>query len=144
MNIIKNERVEQAVTVTAGAAGTTTINGATCDMDGYNKLLVLVTMGAILATAVTSIKMQESSDGSAWADLAGTAQTIADTDDEKTSYVEVDKPIKRYLRLVVVRGTANATVADALYIKSGARKRPVTQGTNVAGELHISPVAGTA
>lgn len=144
MNLIKNTKISQAITVTNGAAGTTDINGATCDMDGFSKLLTVVTMGAITSTAVTSIKMQESDDDSTWADLEDTAQAIADDDDEQTFYIEVDKPLKRYLRVVVDRGTANAVVASALYIQSGARKKPVSQGSNVSGELHLSPVAGTA
>lgn len=144
MNLSKNVKISQAITVTNGAAGTADINGATCDMQGYDELLVVLTMGAIVATAVTSIKLQESDDDSTWADLADTSQTIADDDDEKTYYINLVRPLKRYARVVVDRGTANATVADALYIQSGARKTPITQGSNVSGELHISPVAGTA
>jgi len=144
MNISKDFTVEQAITPTNGAAGTTTINGATCDMDGYDAVLMVVTMGAILATAVTSIKAQESSDGTTWADLEGTAQTIADTDDDKTFYIDLERPAKRYARLVVLRGTANATVAEALYFKRASRARPVSQGANVSGEIFYTPVAGTA
>jgi hypothetical protein len=38
-------------------------------------------------------------------------------------------------------------VGSATYIQYGhasARKAPVTHGTNVSGELHVSPAEGTA
>lgn len=144
MNFSKNFRIEQAITPTAGVAGTADINGATCDLQAYSGMIAIVTMGAILSTAVTSVKLQESSDGSTWADLTGSAITIADTDDEKVYYLELANPIKRYARVLVDRGTANATVAAAEYISYGASKAPVTHGTVVSGELNLSPVAGTA
>lgn len=140
-------KISQAITVTNGAAGTTAINGAIIDMAGYDGLLILVTFGAIVATAVTSIKAQqgEASNLSDAADLLGTGQTIADTDDEKTFYIDIPKPRERYIRLVVSRGTANATVADALYIQYRKRSTgAASHGTNVAGELHTAEAEGTA
>lgn len=145
--LINESKVTQAVTPTAGAAGTTAINGATLDMAGFEGVLVIVTMGAITNGAVTSIKLQQgqASNLSDAADLAGTAQTIADTDDEKVFYVNLHKPAERYVRLVVSRGTANAVVASAEYVQYGARTLPVaSHGTNVAGEKHVSPAEGTA
>ena len=140
-------KLTQAITVTNGAAGTSDINGVTLDMAGYEGVLMLVTMGAITATAVTSIKAQQgaASDLSDAADLASTAQTIADSDDEKTYYIDVFKPRERYVRLVVDRGTANAVVASATYIQYGPRTLSVaSHGSNVSGETHISPAEGTA
>ncbi len=142
----KNAKISQAVTVTNGAAGTTDINGATLDMQGYEGVLMIVTMGAIVAGAVTGIRAQQGaqSDLSDAADLAGSAQVIADTDDEKTFYIDLYRPAERYVRLVVDRATQNATVAAADYIQYGARKMPVTHGSNVSGESHSSPAEGTA
>lgn len=147
MELAKNAKITQAVTVTAGAAGTSAINGATLDMLGYEGVLMVVTMGAITATAVTSIKAQQgaASDLSDAADLEGTAQTIADDDDELTFYIDLYRPKERYVRLVVSRGTANAVVASAEYIQYGARKSPTAaHGSNVSGESHVSPAEGTA
>ncbi len=76
-------------------------------------------------------------------DLLGSSQTIADTDDNKTFYIDLHRPLKRYVRLVVLRATQNATVG-ALYQQYGFRKPPVTHGTNVAGETLLSPAQGTA
>lgn len=146
MNLSKKTKISQAVTVTNGAAGTTAIAGATLDMSGFESVLMMVTMGAIVAGAVTSIKVQQgnAADMSDAEDLAGTGQTIADTDDEKTFFVDLVKPTKRYVRLYVSRGTQNATVASASYLQYDAKADPHTHGTNVAGETWQSPDAGTA
>lgn len=145
-NLSKDVKFSQAVTVTNGAAGTTDINGATLDMAGYESVLVMVTMGAIVANAVTSIKMQQGaeSDLSDAADLADTGQAVADSDDEETFFIDLIKPSERYVRLVVDRGTQNATVASATYMQYGALKKPVTHGGSVSGEIHASPAEGTA
>lgn len=146
MNLAKNTKVSIAVAPASGVAGTSDINGATLDMSGFEGVLMVVTFGAITGSAVTSIKAQQGADSglSDAADLAGTAQTIADTDDEKTFYIDLHKPQERYVRLVVDRGTQNAVVASAHYIQYGAHTMPTTHGTNVSGETHISPAEGTA
>lgn len=149
MNISKNDKISVAITPTNGAAGTTDIEGVPLDMQGFEGVLMLVTMGAITAGAVTSIKAQQgaTSDLSDAADLTGTSQTIADDDDDQTFYIDLYRPTERYVRLYVDRATQNAVVASALYIQYGeasARKAPLTHGTGVSGELHVGPAEGTA
>jgi hypothetical protein len=146
VNLSTSVKISSAITPTAGAAGQTDINGSTLDMQGYEGVLMVVRMGAITAGAVTSIKAQQgsASDLSDAVDLAGTAQTIADNDDDKTFYIDLYRPQKRYVRLVVDRGTQDAVVASAHYIQYGARVLPTGHGTDVSGELHISPSEGTA
>ena len=145
-NLSKSVKISTAITPTAGAAGTTDINGSTLDMLGFQGVLMVVRLGVITATAVTSIKAQQgaASDLSDAADLEGSAQTIADSDDDKTFYIDLVKPAERYVRVVVDRGTANAVVASAEYIQYGARSAPTTHGTGVAGELHVGVGEGTA
>ena len=137
-------KVVQATTVTAGAAGTTAVNGAAVDLSGFEEIAIIVPFGAIVSGAVTSIKAQGSSDNSSFSDLEGSAQTVADTDDDKTFYVTINKPVHRYVRLVVDRGTQNATVGGIVAVQCMPRTVPVTHGTNVSGESHVSPAAGTA
>lgn len=146
MNLSKNVKLSSAVTPTAGAAGTTDINGSILDMQGFEGVMMIVRMGAITSGAVTSIKMQQDTDsaGGTMADLAGTAQTIADTEGGKIFYSDLYKPAERYVRLVVDRGTQNAVVASAEYIQYGAHLAPTTHGTDVSGETHVSPAEGTA
>lgn len=146
MNLSKQVKITQAITPTNGAAGTSDINGATLDMAGFEGVLIEVVFGAITAGAVTSIKAQQdtaSNMGTA-ADLAGTGQTVADTDDEDTFYIDLYRPAERYVRVVVDRGTQNAVVASATYFQYGATDQPVSHGATVNGELHVSPAEGTA
>lgn len=136
-----------AVTPTAGAAGTSGINGATLDTAGFDGCLISVLFGTITSTAATSIKVQtgDASDMSDAADLTGTSITIADTDDGTLALIDVNHSPERYLRLVVDRGTANAVVAGAIYQQYRARYEPVTQHADVAHlEQHAAAVSGTA
>lgn len=137
-------KIQQVITLTAGAAGATPINGTPVDMAGYDGVCFVVQFGAIAPGAVTSIKAQQDTavGMGAAADLAGTGQTIADTDDDKVFYVDVLKPKEDFVRLVVSRGTANATVSAVAYLYR-ARSKPVTHGANVAGESFVSPAEGT-
>lgn len=146
MNLSKNVKISTAITPTAGAAGTTDISGTTLDMLGFDGVLIVVRFGTITSGAVTSIKAQQgaASDLSDAADLAGTGQNIADTDDDKTFYIDLYRPAERYVRVVVDRGVQNAAVASAEYFQYGAKEAPVSHGADVSGELHVSPAEGTA
>jgi hypothetical protein len=111
--------------------------------------MFVVAFGAITATAVTSIKLQQSSDdgaGDAFADIAGTAVTVADDDDNKLVYLDIQHQTERYLRVVVDRGTANAVVDGIVAIQYGPANAPVTHDatTVVGGEYHYGPAEGTA
>jgi len=137
-------RVVQATTVTAGAAGTSAVNGATVDLSGVEEIAIIVPFGAIVSGAVTSIKWQEGSTTSPTTDVAGTNITVADTDDDTTKILRIIKPRSRYGRVVVSRATQNATVGAITYLLTGLRTLPATDGSTVVGELHVSPATGTA
>jgi hypothetical protein len=141
---VVNARVIQATTVTAGAAGTTAVNGATVDLSGVEEIAIIVPFGAIVSGAVTSIKWQEGSTTSPTTDVAGTNITVADTDDDTTKILRILKPRSRYGRVVVSRATQNATVGAIMYVLTGNRTLPPADGATVVGELHVSPAAGTA
>lgn len=129
----------------AQAAGTSNVNSSSLDMANFTNVVFIASIGTITATAVTGIKAQESDDNSTWADLANTAVAVADTQSNKMALLEVIRPIKRYIRLVVTRGTANAVIDGVIAIQFAERKQPVTQDTTVAAsEVWVSPVAGTA
>lgn len=141
----KDVKATQAITITEGAAGTTDIEGAVLDMSGFEEAVCVVQFGAIVTNAVTSIKWQEgeASDLSDAADVTGTAQVVADDDDNTVFRINIIKPRGRYGRVYVDRATQNATCA-AMYYQAGARTLPVTDAATVAGETHVSPAEGTA
>jgi hypothetical protein len=139
-------KIVVAVTTTNGAAGTSAITSAAVDTAGFLGCLFIVPLGPIVGTAVTSLKVQQSSDDAAtdtYDDLTGSNQTIADTDDDGVKYVDINRPGKRYLKMVISRGTANATIGSVLAILYNTRHRPVTQAAAVVGETFVSPVEGT-
>ena len=143
MNIsrgIKFTRVLDAV-----AAGTSDQNSSSVDMKSFDAVTFAVGFGAITASAVTSIKLQGSDDDASFSDLAGTAVSIADSDDNKMMLAEINQPQQRYVRCVVDRGTQNAVIDFAVAMQSKANKAPVTQSSTVLGsEFHQAPAAGTA
>jgi hypothetical protein len=91
---------------------------------------------------------QSSDDGVAdgYSDLEGSSVTVPDDGDNKLFYVEVVRPMKRYLKLIVLRATQNATLDGIVAVLSGAKLVPVTHDATTvgAGETWISPEEGTA
>ena len=110
-------------------AGTTDVTSSSVDMKGFDAVKFGVLFGTITATAVTSIKTQQSSDdGSSdtFADLLGTSQTVADTDDDKVFRIDITSPRERYVRCIVDRGTANAVVDGIVARLYRADKEPIS------------------
>ncbi len=139
-------KITRAILPSEGAAAATDLNGAILDMSGFDSVLMVVTFGEITAGAVTGIRAQQDTAvamGGA-ADLLGSAQVVADDDDDQVFYIDLHQPLERYVRVVVDRATQNAVVAEALYIQYNARSKPTTHGTGVSGETHGSPAQGTA
>ena len=146
MNLSKNSKMTRASN--AVAAGTSDVNGAVIDMQNFEGCLFAVAFGTITATAVTSIKAQQgdASNLSDATDLAGTAVTVADDDDNQVFYLDIYRPTKRYIRVVVDRGTANAVIDDVLAVQYGPRNLPTIHNTTTigGGEVHAGPAEGTA
>lgn len=138
-------KILSGITPTAGAAGTTPVNGTIVDMSGFEGCLMIFSFGAIVAGAVTSVKAQRGDDSglSDAADIAGSAQTVADNTDDTVFYIDVYRPRERYVRGICSRGTQQATV-QMTYILYGAREKPVTQPSGVSGERHVDATEGTA
>lgn len=143
MNFLSNNKVTIAIASGDRAAGTTDINGATLDMTGFFGVTGIVEFGTLASGAVTSIKWQQGdeSSGSDMSDLENTEQTVAATDDNEIFLSELYRPTKRYVRLVVDRGSSNATIATALYVQSSPIKAAVSShgsGVNAAA-TYVGP-----
>lgn len=126
--LLSNVRFEEMVAQGSRGAGQTDINGAAVDMKGYEGCLIRVEMGSITANADTSLKAQESdSSTSGWTDIEGAEITIADDDDNNYVSLDVANIRKRYFRGVVDRGTQNAAIRSAQYIKYNPSYAETTQ-----------------
>ncbi|MBX3056921.1 MAG: hypothetical protein KF770_10655 [Anaerolineae bacterium] len=145
-------KMTQVIDVTTGAAGATAINGNRVDMQGYEGVMFVCVMGAIVTNAVTSLKAQQGNSSSGptnladAADLLGTGMTIADDDDGQVFVLDIYRPLERYVRPVVSRATQNATVQTCLAIQYGARSRATALAITdaITVEKHVSPAEGTA
>ena len=110
--------------------------------------LLIGYFGVNAYTGAHGLKAQQDTDSGmgAAADLAGTQTTIAITDDNKLSILDVRKPLERYVRCVAVRGGATGAVLNGvLAFRYRPKTLPVTQGRDVAiHEKHLSPAEGAA
>lgn len=140
-NQIKTTRVMNAV-----AAGTTDQNSSSVDMSNFEGVRFIAAFGAITAGAVTSVKVAQSADDTNWDDLLGSAVTVADDDDNQVVVIDVWRPIDRYIRCTIDRGTQNAVIDGVIAEQYGARVLPTTDDstTVVSREIHTSPAEGTA
>lgn len=139
-NFINGHKVDL---VALKAADNETLTGATLDMQGYEGVAFVAV--ALKGEALSfSVKAQQgaAANMSDAADLAGTATSFAPTiTDDALTVLEVFRPQERYVRAVVtVPNAAAATPTAVIAIRYGARVAPVGN----AGELHISPIEGTA
>ena len=144
---IKTIRMKPDGSNYAVSAGTSTLTSNIIDTAGYEGVRFVWLFGAIVTGGAPAVKVQQDTDvaGGGMADLEGTAQAPADTDDSKLFISEVVRPRERYLRVVTTRATQNATVDGLIAELFGPRRKPITKDTTVGGqEVAVSPVEGTA
>lgn len=135
----KRTRVSNAV-----VAGTTDVNTTVLDMEGFDCVYWEALFGTLTATQVTSIKAQQGdlSDGSDATDITGaTAGPLADGDSNKVLVLEVIRPRKRFVRLVVDRGTANAVIDGVMGCQYHCVKQPQADDTTIASKVSVVPTA---
>ena len=123
--------------------------GAGLDMSGYESVTMLVKFAVIAPAAVTSIKAQHSNDDGvtdAYADIVGSAIPVANDDDHQIFYIDLVRPVKRFVRLFVDKDAVNNSAEMALYIQYGARIEPVVNNVTdkSTGKVLVSPASGTA
>jgi hypothetical protein len=146
MNFLSEEVVTMR-SINATAAGTTAINGtgfdlsATSGQQGYGAVRGVVAMGALTATQVTAAKLQQSNDNGssdAYADITGSATAAAaDADSNKLLITDCVRPTKKWLRLVVTRGTANAVIDSGMLEVYRPLRVPVTQDGTVSQSVTV-------
>lgn len=144
-------KASQVVVVSTGitAASTSVTNLSGIDTRGFTGVMIIALLGTLTATQTTSLKAQGSSDdGStdAYADLAGSSTgNAADGDTGKCLILDIYKPKERYVKPVLVRGTANAVVTSIIAILYNAAEEPVTAGAGISQRKTVaSPANGTA
>lgn len=134
--------------VAAGTSNQTTSAVDTGGPDGFDNVAFLASFGTISGTAVTSLKAQQSSDDAvadAYDDLAGSSQSVADTGSNGDIVLEIVRPEKRYLKAVILRGTANAVINGVWALLFHSRNKPPVQAASLlASKVLVTPPEGTA
>lgn len=133
----------------AQAAGTSDLTSAAIDTAGWDGVKIYTAFGALTSGAVTSVKLQQSSDdggSDAYADLAGSSVPVADSRSNDVVVHDIYRPKERYIKAVIDRGTANAVVDGVWAVLYNNKKQPTTDdsATVVARKVLISPSEGTA
>ncbi len=143
MNVNLSNAVRTREGIATTAAGTTTINGAEVDMQNYEGVMFILKFG----TPATDNQIKAQQDvvtgmGGA-ADLLGTLVAVGASDE--ILWLDIYRPRERFVRMVALRGTST-TIDWGVAIQYGHRKGPVSNALagTIAGELHVSPIEGTA
>ena len=139
-------RIDRVMTSQAAGTGDT-LTTNTVDMQadgGYEGCLFVIAFGAITASAVTTVTAQQSADDSTYNDIEGSSISVADDDDDELVFLDIYKPIDRYLQVDITRATANAEIDSVTAYLYNGRTPPVSHATEVSGEAHVSPDEGTA
>lgn len=144
---VKTIRLKVDGTNYTGSAGTSDLTSEAVDTKGFEGARFICGFGTITSGAVTSTKAQQcDTTGGSYADLEGTSQTVADTDDNKVVITEIFRPREQFLKHVVDRGTQNAVVDFLIVELYGPISKPTTDdsATVISREIHNSPAEGTA
>lgn len=145
-------KVESSIAHAPVAAGSADVTDSyVVDMQGFEGVRFTVSFGTLTSGAVTSIRAQQAAAKTSataltsGADIAGSSVAVADTESNKLFVLDIYKPQKRYVQLVIKRATQNAVVNLALAEKYGIVKLPVTKHADVSSQkLLVSPADGTA
>lgn len=121
----------------AASAATSAVNGSTVDLEGYEGVIFFCSVA--VANAGNFLKAQEGDTSSPTADLEGSAVVVGTNNDVVA--LNVHKPLKRYIRPVLIRGASTAS-GEIYAVKYGSCKLPDV-GADVS-KIIASPVAGTA
>jgi hypothetical protein len=131
------------------AAGQATNNGSSVDMKGFDSVTFVVLIGAITGGGTITLKAQQSSDNGVadgFSDLEGTAIAYTSDDDNKLAILEINCPLKRYVRPVVITATQNGVIDGVVALQTKPDSEPVTHDatTVLSAEFHHAPAEGTA
>ena len=120
----------------AEVAGQGDINSSSVDTKSLESVQFMALLGSITATAVVSLKAQQSSDNGIaddWTDLAGTGVSVPDSASNGIAILDISSPRKRFVRAVISRGVANAAIDGIIALQYEAQVSPVEHDSSVAG-----------
>jgi hypothetical protein len=139
MNLSKDCKLTKVLAAAASAG--TALNSAEVNMLGFEGVMFFGRIATADADNFANAA-QSSVSGGTFLDLEGTK--VVTGDDADSFLIDVYKPIDQFVRCEIDRGGANTATGDIYALQYGASKRPVSHGTTIDAETHISPAEGTA
>ncbi len=145
MNLTERVQTRKAIEYHSGTAD---VEGIVIDTAGFGGARFTFTAAEVASGGTNSMKVQQGdlANGGGMNDLIGTSITIEDDDDDEIFQTDIIKSLKRYLRLVLDKDTANvlagSAVCDLYDPDNMAVAGSITDEITV--ETHISPIEGTA
>ena len=136
--------VQASLVAAAATSAGTAVTSSAIDMQGYDAVLLFGTIAT--ANAGNYLKAQQSSDdgvGDAYSDIEG-SKVVAD-DGADVVLLDIRKPMKRYLKGVIIRGGTNTATGDLYAFRYNSRKGPQVNDVLNSQNLVrlISPAEGT-
>jgi hypothetical protein len=130
-------------------AGTSNQNGTAIDTLGFDGICFVVSYGALTANQVTQAKAQQGalSNGSDASDIANSHTTLlTDGQSNTLQVIDIYRPTNRYVRPVVLRGTANAVINGIIAILYHTETAPPVLPADQASAPVVlnQPALGTA
>lgn len=121
-------------------AGTSTFTGTTIDTQGFDEVTFITSMPTDAANNFVAIQHGDQANLSDATDVAGSRlEANADGD---TLVLTLNKPLRRYCRLSIVRGTSTATTQ--IYAVLGNKQRsPAVNPATVRVKAIASAASGT-
>lgn len=151
-NLLTDVEFRRVMNYTSASTGTS--KATIVDMQGYDEVTFVCTLGTVVNNAVVTFQIAQAATNSSGAMVVSTATTGAITSDgttialsNKQLILTVTKPLYRYLEAQVVKATQNVTIdsVTAILSQPSAHKgRPITQGATVySSAIHASPGAAS-
>lgn len=117
-----------------------TITSATIDMQGYDGVRAICALGAITATGVPTLRVQQGdhANGDDAANITGAVAVGDDTMSDKLLAIDVWRPSHRYITVTLGRATANIVLDDILLEFYTPRTAAVVKDATVAVQTAVT------
>lgn len=131
----------------AAAVGTSTINGTTLDMSGFDGVMFVLLAGAITDGAPgVQAASGSAANGSDKQTLLGALASLTNAQSNQIAILDLYRPLDRYVTPEIVRGgSTGAVIGGLVAIQYCAGFKPTTQdAATIASTVQVvSPAYGT-
>lgn len=142
LNIIKNAVISHGLA--SVAAGQTQQTTEIVDTSGFDSVLFALLLGDVSDGCSLELRLQQGDESDMSdaedTDLCCSFDAGAADADDKIMIIEVNQPVKRYVRGKISRADANGEIDGVLTIKFGSSEAPVTEDSGViSSTLSLAP-----